>query len=54
MLLLRWPKSVMFYVENTQGKWMATGDPKKYCMTLLSYVMDHEDYADDIRKLIEK
>ena len=42
------------YVENTQGKWMTTGDPKNYCMTLLSYVMDHEDYADDIRKLIEK
>ncbi len=32
---------------------MTTGDPKNYCMTLLSYVMDHEDYADDIRKLIE-
>lgn len=39
-------------VEKTQGKWLTTGDPKNYFMALLQYVMEHEDYADDVRQAI--
>lgn len=39
-------------VEKTRGKWLTTGDPKNYFMTLLQYVMEHEDYADDVRRIV--
>ena len=39
-------------VEKTQGKWLTTGDPKSYALAQLQYTMDHEDYADDIKKAI--
>jgi len=39
-------------VEKTRGKWLTTGDPKNYFMTLLQHVMDHEDYADDVKRMI--
>lgn len=39
-------------VARSQGKWMTTGDPKNYFMTLLEYVFDNTDYADDVRKYV--
>lgn len=41
-------------VEKTRGKWLTTGDPKNYFMALLQYVMDHEDYADDAKRMISE
>ena len=35
-------------VAKSQGKWMTTGDPKNYFMTLLEYVLDNEDYANEV------
>ena len=40
------------YVERTRGHWMTTGDPKNYFLAHLQYVLDHEDYADDVRNFI--
>lgn len=40
------------YAKKTQGQWMTTGDPKNYFKAHLKYVLDHEDYADDIRDFI--
>lgn len=39
-------------VARSQGKWMTTGDPKNYFMTLLEYVFDNTDFADDVRKYV--
>ncbi len=36
-------------VEKTSGQWMTTGDPKNYFLAHLKYVLDHEDYGDDVR-----
>ncbi len=41
------------YVKKTSGNWMTTGDPKNYFLAHLHYVLDHEDYADDVRKMVE-
>lgn len=41
------------YVEKTKGKWMTTGDPKNYIMALLNYVLDNEDYADEVREFVK-
>ncbi|MBQ3292717.1 hypothetical protein IJG93_00190 [Candidatus Saccharibacteria bacterium] len=35
-------------VAKSNGKWMTTGDPKNYFMTLLKYVLDNTDYADEV------
>ena len=35
-------------VARSNGKWMTTGDPKNYFMTLLQYVLDNTDYADEV------
>lgn len=40
-------------VEKTAGKWLTTGDPKNYLTALLEYVMDYEDYANDIKHFME-
>lgn len=40
-------------VEKTRGKWVTTGDPKNYFLSLTQYVLDHEDYADEIQALID-
>jgi UTP--glucose-1-phosphate uridylyltransferase len=42
------------YVEQTRGRWMTTGDPKNYFLAHLQYVLDNEDYADDVRDFLEK
>lgn len=41
------------YVERTQGHWMTTGDPKNYFLAHLKYVLDNEDYAEDVRNFIK-
>lgn len=40
------------YVVPTEGHWVTTGDPKNYFLAHLDYVLQHEDYADDVRKAI--
>ena len=35
-------------VAKSSGKWMTTGDPKNYFITLLQYVLDNTDYANDV------
>lgn len=40
-------------VEKTKGEWVTTGDPKNYFLAHLKYVLDHEDFADDVRKMVE-
>ena len=42
------------YVVKTKGQWMTTGDPKNYFLAHLKYVIDHEDYGQDIRDEIAK
>lgn len=41
-------------VEKTKGEWMTTGDPKNYFLAHLKYVLDHEDYADEVKAIVEK
>lgn len=41
-------------VEKTRGQWMTTGDPKNYFMTCLKYVLEHESYAEDVKKYLEE
>ncbi|MBR3236172.1 NTP transferase domain-containing protein [Candidatus Saccharibacteria bacterium] len=41
-------------VAHSRGKWITTGDPKNYFMAHLQYVMDHTDYAKDVKEFIEK
>ena len=42
------------YVVKTKGQWMTTGDPKNYFLAHLKYVIDHEDYGQDIRDEITR
>lgn len=35
-------------VAKSAGKWMTTGDPKNYFLTLLEYVLDYSDFADEV------
>lgn len=42
------------YVEKTHGHWMTTGDPKNYFLAHLQYVLDYEDYADDVKNQIKE
>ena len=35
-------------VAKSNGKWMTTGDPKNYFLTLLEYVLDNADFADEV------
>ena len=40
------------YVVRTEGQWMTTGDPKNYFLAHMQYVLDNEDYADDVRAYV--
>lgn len=40
-------------VAHSRGKWITTGDPKNYFMAHLEYVMNHTDYAEDVKKYIQ-
>jgi UTP--glucose-1-phosphate uridylyltransferase len=37
-----------YYVERTKGQWMTTGDPRNYFLAHTKYVLDNEDYAQDL------
>ncbi len=41
------------YAKPTNGLWMTTGDPKNYSFALLKYILDNEDFADEIRSFIQ-
>lgn len=41
------------YVEKTRGEWMTTGDPKNYFLAHLKYVLEHEDYSEDVVKAVK-
>lgn len=41
------------YAKPTNGLWMTTGDPKNYSFALLKYILDNEDFADEIRDFIQ-
>ena len=41
------------YAKKTSGTWMTTGDPKNYFLAHLSYVLENEDYAEDVKNLIK-
>lgn len=40
------------YVAATSGRWVTTGDPKNYFLAHLQYVLENEDYADDVRNYL--
>lgn len=40
------------YVEKTTGQWRTTGDPRNCFMAQLEYVLDNEDYADEVREFV--
>ncbi len=40
------------YVQPTEGQWLTTGDPKNYFKAHLKYVMENEDYADDVKQFL--
>ncbi|HTK39305.1 MAG TPA: sugar phosphate nucleotidyltransferase [Patescibacteria group bacterium] len=42
------------YVVPTEGEWMTTGDPKNYFLAHLNYVLRNEDYAADVRSLLDE
>ncbi len=42
-------KTGKVYVEPTKGQWRTTGDPRNYFMAQLEYVLENEDYADEVR-----
>ena len=39
-------------VARSKGKWITTGDPKNYFLAHLEFVLNHTDYADDVRKMV--
>lgn len=47
-------KSGDVYVVPTEGHWVTTGDPKNYFLAHLQYVLDNENYIEDIKRLVDK
>lgn len=41
------------YAKKTSGNWMTTGDPKNYFLAHLRYVLDNEDFADEVKKMAQ-
>ncbi len=42
------------YAKATSGIWKTTGDPKNYFLAHLKYVLEHEEYADEVCQMIAK
>lgn len=40
------------FAKATSGTWMTTGDPKNYFLAHLKYVLEHEDYAAEVRQAV--
>lgn len=49
--ITRMAESGDVFVEKTHGKWLTTGDPRNYALTLFQYIAEYEDYADEIKNL---
>jgi UTP--glucose-1-phosphate uridylyltransferase len=47
-------KTSPVYVEKSKGEWMTTGDPKNYFLAHLKYALENEDFAADIKKILDK
>ncbi len=47
-------KSGDVHVVATEGHWVTTGDPKNYFLAHLQYVLDNENYDEDIKKIVNK
>jgi len=45
-------KTGKVYVEPTKGQWRTTGDPRNYFMAQLEYVLENEDYSDEVRAFV--
>ncbi len=41
------------YVKEAKGTWMTTGDPKNYFLAHTHFVKEHEDYYEDVKKILE-
>lgn len=39
-------------VATTKGKWVTTGDPANYAIAQINYILEHEDYADEVFKAV--
>ena len=39
-------------VAKSRGKWITTGDPKNYFLAHLRYVLEHTDYANDVKEMV--
>ena len=42
------------YVVPTEGRWVTTGDPKNYFLAHLRYVLENEEYIEDVRKILDE
>ena len=47
-------KTGKVYVETTKGQWRTTGDPKNYFLAYLGWVLENEEYADEVRDFVNK
>lgn len=47
-------KTGKVYVEPTKGQWRTTGDPRNYFMAQLEYVLENENYADEVKSFVKK
>ena len=41
-------------VEKTQGQWLTTGDPENYFRAHLKYVLEFEDYGDQVATWLQE
>lgn len=41
-------------VEKTQGQWLTTGDPENYFRAHLKYVLEFEDYGDQVEAWLQE
>jgi len=46
-------KSGDVYVVSTEGRWVTTGDPKNYFLAHLQYILENENYIEDVKKVLE-
>lgn len=42
------------HVARSAGHWITTGDPKNYFLAHLEYVLNHTDFAGDIKDTVDK
>ena len=47
-------KKAKVLTARANGQWMTTGDPENYFIAHLKYVVDHEKYAERVKKFVEE